>query len=123
MNTAGLLYKGNYSTIDLSSPQLLYQMPANAYMGLVSIYLVTTPGNNINGTVYACNQIIAPSEDDSIYGFTGLGNAQSTIILPNVELSNNDCVYLSASGTGNITIQIRGLTQLLMPSFVLNVNN
>lgn len=120
MNVSGLLYKGSFSMGSISTPTFIYQTPANIYMSLASIYFSTTPGNNVNFSAYVSTELLVPNNDEIVIQNQNLGNIESTFILPNIELANNNNIFVMATGTGNINIQIRGVAQVVVPSFLTN---
>ncbi len=120
MNVSGLLYKGSFNMGSISNPTYIYQAPSNIYMALTSMYFSTIPGNLINFSVYVSTELLVPNPDEIIIQNQSIGGAVSTYILPNLELANGNNIFVTAAGTGIINIQIRGVSQVIVPSFLIH---
>ncbi len=124
INTNGLLFKGAFNTQDLLTPVFLYRSASNAYITLADIYIAADPSLDVNVTLYITKQIMAPNADDAILENSSLSNYNGTIVLNNIELTFSESIFIATSSVpGNITVQIRGRTQIIPPVLLMAESN
>lgn len=119
MNSNGLLAKTSLNTQSILTPTFVYVTPSNGYITLLDIYVAADPSLITNITLYLTKQVIMPNNDDALIVNKTLNGS---IILNNIEATYNESIFIAATnttGTGTVTVQVRGRTQIIPPSLLL----